>query len=136
MNRPKGAPQRILPFVKATRSELLDADLFDKASYIFACDIVHFTFVFLFQAFFQIFGGDEAGFAVRQIACGALAEFYETGMVQTDNEGLAIDKKLGVNRVAMASGDAVPHVRETALIKLAGQLGDHFECAYKLAHRP
>jgi hypothetical protein len=47
----------------------------------------------------------------------------------------AIDKKLRVNRVRMPRGNAVPHVRETALKGLPAQFGSHFEGADELAHR-
>ena len=49
--------------------------------------------------------------------------------------GLAIDKKLRVNRVCMPGGDAVPHMREAALIRFPAQFGSDFEGADKLAHR-
>jgi hypothetical protein len=49
--------------------------------------------------------------------------------------GLAIDKKLRVNGVRMPRRNAIPHVREAALIRLPGQLGSYFEGADELAHR-
>jgi hypothetical protein len=49
--------------------------------------------------------------------------------------GLAIDKKLRVNRVRVSRRNSIPHVREAALIRLPSQLGSHFKGADELAHR-
>jgi hypothetical protein len=46
---------------------LLDSNLSDQARHIFCGHIIHLSLVFFFQTFFQIFGGNEAGFAVGQI---------------------------------------------------------------------
>src|SRR5260370_1968321 len=48
--------------------------------------------------------------------------------------GLAIDKQLRVNRVRVARRNAVPHVREAALIRLPTQFRSDFERANELAH--
>src|SRR6267143_4665403 len=48
---------------------------------------------------------------------------------------LAIDKELRVNRVCMARGNTVPHMREAALVCFPAQFGSDFESAYELAHR-
>jgi hypothetical protein len=53
---------------------------------------------------------------------------------QSDDECLAIDKEFSVDRVRVARGDAIPHVREAALKGLPGQFRSHFESADELAH--
>ncbi len=48
---------------------------------------------------------------------------------------LAIDKEFRVDGVRVPCGDAVPHMREAALIGLAAQFRSHFKRADELAHR-
>jgi len=46
----------------------------------------------------------------------------------------AVYEEFCVDGVGVTRGDAVPHVREAALIVLASQLGGHFKRADELAH--
>ncbi len=55
-------------------------------------------------------------------------------MRQPDNVCGAIHKKLRVDGVRVARGNAIPHMREAALIGLPGQFGSDFEGADELAH--
>jgi len=90
--------------------------------------------IFFFEAFTQIFGGYKAGFAVGQVTSGLFSEFHEGGVGQSDDVGLAIHEKLRVDGIRVAGGDAIPHVREAALMSLTRQFGSHFEGADELAH--
>jgi hypothetical protein len=97
-------------------------------------NVVERADIFFFEAFAQIFRGYEAGFAVGQVASGFFAEFYEGGVGQSNDVSLAIDKEFRVDGVRVAGGDAVPHVREAALVGLPRQFGNHFEGADELTH--
>jgi hypothetical protein len=55
-------------------------------------------------------------------------------MRQAHHYDLAIDKKFGIDGVAVARGDTVPQVRKPAFVDMPGELGSHFEGAYKLFH--
>src|ERR1700731_2221609 len=55
-------------------------------------------------------------------------------MGQAEHDSLAVDIELGVDGVAVARGDAVPHVREAALVGLAGELRGHVKNPDKRAH--
>src|SRR6267142_7084606 len=71
---------------------LLDADLGDEAQDIVVGHIVEGPHIGFLEAFAQILGGDEAGFAVGQVAPGFISKFHECGMRQADYMGLAVDK--------------------------------------------
>src|SRR6266478_2930983 len=114
---------------------LLDADLRDEPKDFGFRDVVERAHIFFLEPLAQVLRGDKARFPVGQVAPGLLAEFHKRGVRQADDMGLAIDKKLGVNGVRMPRGNAVPHVRKAALIRLRGQFGSHFEGADELAHR-
>ena len=88
----------------------------------------------IFQSFAQIFRGNEARFAVAQITSALGPEFDEGGVRQANHQRIPVHKEFGIDRVGVAGGDSVPHVRETALIDLAGQLGSDLESAHELAH--
>jgi hypothetical protein len=113
---------------------LLDADLLDQSQNILVGHVVYRAHIFLFQALSQVIRGDKAGLAIGQIASAALAKFYERSMRQTDHHDLAIDKKLGIDSVAVACGDAVPQVRKPAFVNVPGQFGSHIEGAHKFFH--
>jgi hypothetical protein len=116
------------------RSLLPYADLGDQAEDIVVRHVIEWAHVFFFEALAQVFGGYKTGFAIGQVAPGFVAEFHEGGVGQSDDVGLAIDKKLRVDRIRVARGDAIPHVRKAALKSLACQFGSHFEGADELAH--
>jgi hypothetical protein len=48
----------------------------------------------------------------------------------------AVDKEFCVDGVRVPRGNAVPHMREAALVGLPAQFGGYFERADELAHRP
>src|ERR1700681_676351 len=102
---------------------LLDADLLDQSQNILMGYVVYRAHIFLFQALSQVVCGDKAGLAIRQIASATFAKFHKRGMRQTDHDDVAVDKKFGIDGVAVAGGDAVPQVRKTAFIVVPGQLG-------------
>jgi hypothetical protein len=114
---------------------LLDDDLGDQAQDIVVSHVVEWPHIFFFEAFAQILGGDKTRFAVRQVTPSFIAELHERRVRQSHNMGLAIDKKLRVNRVRVACGDAVPQMRKAALIRLPAQFGSDFKRADELAHR-
>src|SRR5260370_35467136 len=89
---------------------------------------------FVLGGFAERFRGGEAWFAVGQVAAGFVTEFAERGVRQANNVGGTIHKKLGIDGVRVACGNAVPHMREAALIGLPGQFGSDFEGADELAH--
>ena len=115
---------------------LLDSDLRDEAEDVVVEDVVEFALVFFLEAFAQEFRGDEAGFAIGQVATSFVAKRGECGVSEADDESAIFDEEFCVDSVGMARGDAVPHVRKAALIDFAGQLGNHFERANELAHCP
>src|SRR6266404_7132588 len=128
----KISPQR----AQRTRrtSSLLDSDLLDQAQDVGFRHVVEWPLVFFFQPLAQKIRGDEAGFAVGQVAAKAFAEFHEGLVRQPQDQRLAIDKKFRVDGVRVARGNAVPHVRKPALKYGAGQLGSHLKGAHKGAH--
>jgi len=85
-------------------------------------DVVERTDVFFLESFAQIFCGNEAAFAVGEIAAGAVAEGDERGVRESDDVCDAVDVKLCVDGVGMARGDAVPHVGEAAFVDLSREL--------------
>src|ERR1700680_2975306 len=113
---------------------LLDADLLDQSQNILMSYVVYRAHIFLFQALSQVVRGDKASLAIGQVASATIAKFYECRVRQTDHHDVAVNKKLGIDRVAVARGDAVPQVRKAAFIAVPGQLGSDLEGAYKLFH--
>ena len=114
---------------------LLNSDLLDQAQHVGFGDVVERSLVFFLEAFAQIFGGDEAGFAVGQIPAGALAKFHESGVRQPEDNGPAIDEKFRVDGIGVARGDAVPHVRKAAVVDDVSEFGWDVERADECAHR-
>ena len=113
---------------------LFNSDLIDQAKDIVVVDVVEGALVFFLEALAQVFGGDEAGFAVGQVASGAFAEFHEGGVRKAHDEALAIDQEFRVDGVGMARSDAVPIVGEAAVVDLSAQFRGYVKCADKLAH--
>jgi len=101
---------------------LLDANLPNQPGHILASDVVEGALIFLFQPFLQVFRRDKTGFAIGQIAAGLLPKSDKTSVIQADDQGFAVDKELGIKRVGMACGNAVPDVRKAALIYSTGKL--------------
>jgi len=77
----------------------------------------------------QVIRGDEAGLAIGQVAAAALAKIYKRGMSQTDHYHVTVDKKFGIDGVAVTGGDAIPQVEKSAFVGVSGQLGSHFKGA-------
>src|SRR5262249_29375362 len=116
------------------RGLLLDAYRGDEAGDVGIGNVVQLTLVLFFESFAQIFRGNETRFAVPQITPRLGPEPYRSGWRQAHHQGIPVHKEFGIDRVGVAGGDSVPHVRETALIDLAGQLGSDLEGAHELAH--
>lgn len=107
--------------LKSCPPRSLNSDLGNEAEDVVVEDIVEFAFVFLFEAFAQKFRRDEAGFAISEFAAGFFAKSDKRGVCEADDASVAviIEKEFSVNGVGVACGDAVPHVREAAVIDLA-----------------
>src|SRR6266403_3098437 len=113
---------------------LFYANLCDQAQNFALRHVVERAQIIFFEALAQIFRGDKAGFAIGQVALALFTELHESGMRQPDNVRGAVHEKFGVDGVRVPGGDAVPHVREAALVRLIGELRSHFERADELAH--
>src|SRR3984893_4743724 len=116
-------------------SGLANADLVAQANPVLFQNAVERAPVFFLEPLAQVLGGDEARLAVGQVAPGALPELHERRVGQAQNDGRAIYKELRVDGVAVPRGNAVPHVREPALMRLAGKFRGHFKSTHKRAHR-
>src|SRR5712692_8146561 len=101
---------------------LADAELVDQAKDIRGGDIVNGVFALLLEPLAEVFGSEEAGLAVGQVAPGARAKLPKRGMGQADDHAAAVHEEFAVNRVAVARGDAVPQVRKAAVVELVGEL--------------
>src|SRR5689334_5813883 len=77
------------PRTKLAGDGLLDADLGNETSHIFLGDVIELAFVFFFQAFAQIFRGNEARFTVAEVAAGPGAEFDERRVCQANDQRVA-----------------------------------------------
>jgi hypothetical protein len=55
-------------------------------------------------------------------------------MRKAHHHDVAVDKKFGIDGIAVARGNAVPQVRKPAFIGVAGEFGSDFEGAYKFFH--
>src|SRR3977135_847840 len=119
----------------ALQRMLLNTGLGDQAHHIVVRHVVERADILYLKPLAQILRGNEARFAVGQVAPCLFPKLHKRGMRQPDNMGFAIDKKLAVNRVCMSRCDAIPHMREAALIRLPSQFGSHFKGADELAHR-
>ena len=97
-------------------------------------NVVQGTLVLFFEAFAEIFGGDEAGFAISEVASVLFAKLHEGGVREANDAAVVVGGKFRVDGVAVAGGDAVPDVRELAVIDLAGKFGDHIKGADELIH--
>src|SRR5690242_16706716 len=97
-------------------------------------DVVHVVLVFLFEALAQIFGGNEAGFAVGEVALRFIAKFDEGGVREAKESALAVHIELAVDRVGVARGDAVPAMGEAAMIDDVGDFRGDVEGTDEIAH--
>jgi len=73
---------------------LLDADLGDEAQGHRRGPHRRGPHIGFLEAFAQILGGDEAGFAVGQVAPGFISKFHECGVRQADDMAWPSTKNL------------------------------------------
>src|SRR3974390_3336921 len=81
---------------------LLDADLIDQAGDFFGGGVVAGSLVFFFQALFQVFRGDEAGFAIGQVTPSLFAESDEGNVRKADDAADAVHLEFPVAGVTRA----------------------------------
>src|ERR1700683_1691180 len=115
---------------------LLDADGVDQAEHVVVEHIVKRANVFFLQAFTQVFGGNEAAVAVGEVTSGAIAKRDERGVRESHHVRFAVDVEFCVDGVGVARRDAVPHVRKTAVVDLAGEFRGYVEDSDERAHGP
>jgi len=96
-------------------------DLLEQSFNVNRRDVIKRPLVFLFQPLSKIFRSHETRLAVGQIAACTRPELHKSGVRQSHNGGSAIDQKLGIHAIAVASGDAIPKMREANLISLPRQ---------------
>src|SRR5215472_16418464 len=91
--------------------------------------------ILLLEPLPQIFRSNVTCFAISQVAAGPVAKSHETQVRQPQDRALAIDEEFAIHGVAVPRGNAVPAMRELALVAVISHFRGHVESVDELAHR-